>query len=205
MSGTTIAWDSTTPTATDLVGQGDDVIRSLKSNMQGALDAEHLWPSAGGYSGLHRKGSARVFVGTSSQVSSADTDGRLMFNSTLSHLVYLDSARSVIVGGVSAIHGPASGVLSVVTQRLVMEAGTYSQLVSGTTWGQTFATAFVAPPIVTVTLIDVESTSPMKGRFAVQISTVATSGFSFHWMGVDGGSASTASMTFIAVGKVNNP
>ena len=59
MSGVTLGWDNTTPTATGLVGQGDDEIRSLKSNIQGGLDAEHLWPAAGGLAGVHRAGSAR--------------------------------------------------------------------------------------------------------------------------------------------------
>ena len=201
MSNITIGWNNNTPADTDLVGQGDDAIRSLKSNLQGALDAEHFFPSAGGAAGAHRRGSARVYVGPSSQVSSVDTDGRLMFNSSLSQLVYLDSTRSVVVGGVGAIHGPASGVLSVATQRLVMEAGTYGNFPSGATQSQTFATAFAAAPIVTTTLIDVTGV----GRcYAIELSTVATTGFSFYWAGLDG-SQSTASLTWTAIGRVAYP
>lgn len=98
MSGITIGYDLTTPTATDLVGQGDDQIRSLKSNVQGALDAEHLFPAAGGYAGVHRAGSARIFSGASSRVSSADTDGRLMLDSTSSRLYYVGSEGTALLG-----------------------------------------------------------------------------------------------------------
>jgi hypothetical protein len=100
MSNITIGWSNTVPAANDLVGLGDDAIRSLKSNVQGALDAEHFFPSAGGAAGAHRAGSARVFVGTASQVSSADTSGRLMWNSTDSTLHYVGSEGTGVIGGV---------------------------------------------------------------------------------------------------------
>lgn len=99
MSNVTIGWDNTTPASDGLVGQGDDILRSLKSNVQGALDAEHHFPSAGGAAGAHRLGSARVFVGTSSQVSSADTSGRMMVTSDTSRLYNVSSGMSYPVGG----------------------------------------------------------------------------------------------------------
>lgn len=104
MSGLTIGYDVATPGATDLVGQGDDIIRSLKTNLQGGLAAEHLWPAAGGLSGTHLKGSARVFVGASSAVSSADTDGRMMWDSTFSRLMYVGaSVATSYIGGQRAV------------------------------------------------------------------------------------------------------
>lgn len=208
MSGTTIAFDITTPTATDLVGQGDDAIRSLKSNLQGALDAEHLWPVAGGLSGVHRKGSARVFVGPSSQVSSADTDGRLMFNSTLSRLVYLDSASSTLVGGRLVPHGPSfggeiGGNVSLVTQYVGIDANN-QQLASGVTAMVTFNHTFVRAPIVTVTIIRREST-PGSKPYPVEVTDISASAFSVYWEGVVGGSASTISVAWQAVGRVALP
>lgn len=114
MSNITIGWDNATPGDNDLVGQGDDVIRSLKSNLQGALDAEHVFPSAGGAAGAHRRGSARVFVGPASEVSSADTDGRLMWNSGASTLLYAGSEGLGAIGGAGAlILGGSSANLSV--------------------------------------------------------------------------------------------
>lgn len=99
MSGITIGWDNAAPANTDLVGQGDDQIRSLKSNVQGGLDAEHLWPSGGGLAGVHRAGSARVFVGPNSAISSADTTGRLMWDSTNSNLNYVGAEGTGFIGG----------------------------------------------------------------------------------------------------------
>lgn len=112
MSGTTIGWDNAVPAATDLVGQGDDVIRSFKSNLQGGLSAEHLWPSGGGLSGVHALGSARVFVGTNSQVSSADTSGRLMFNSTRSTLHYVGAEGTALLGLASGLEVTSPAISS---------------------------------------------------------------------------------------------
>lgn len=103
MSGLTVGWSNAEPASSDIAGQGDDVIRSMKSNLQGALDAEHLFPSGGGLAGVHRAGSARIFSGASSRVSSADTDGRLMFESTNSRLYYVGSEGTAYLGGQNVI------------------------------------------------------------------------------------------------------
>lgn len=208
MSGIQIGWSNTSPTATDLVGQGDDEIRSLKSNLQGALDAEHLYPAAGGYAGIHRAGSARVFVGTSSQVSSSDTNGRLMFNSTLSRLVYLDSASSTLVGGRLTPHGPTSGGeiggnVSLVTQYVGIDANNVSDLPSGVTTAVSFNHTFVRAPIVTVSILRRNDTS--NKPYPVDVTDVGTSTFSVFWRGVEGGSASTISVGWQAVGRVALP
>lgn len=99
MSGITIFWNNASPASGDVAGLGDDEIRSLKSNLQGALDAEHVFPSAGGFAGAHRAGSARISVGTTSQLSSADTSGRLFFNSQTSTLHYVGSEGTAFIGG----------------------------------------------------------------------------------------------------------
>lgn len=208
MSGVTIGWSNTSPTATDLVGQGDDEIRSLKSNLQGALDAEHVFPAAGGLAGVHRAGSARVFVGPSSQVSSADTSGRLMFNSTLSRLVYLDSVSSTLVGGRLTPHGPQGGGeigtnVSLVTQYIGIDANN-QQIASGVTTLVSLNHTFVRAPIVTVSMLRRESGPGLK-PYAVEVTDVGTSSFSVYWHGVEGGSASTISVGWQAVGRVALP
>ncbi len=91
MAGVNIGWDNTSPTSVGLAGQGDDELRSFKSNVQGGLNAEHIWPSSGGASGAHRAGSARIFSGAESAVSSADTSGRLMVTSDTSRLFAVGS------------------------------------------------------------------------------------------------------------------
>lgn len=100
MSNVSIAWNESSPANTDLVGQGDDEIRSLKSNLRGGLAAEHDWPTSGpANAGGHKLGSARVFVGTNSQVSSADTSGRLMWDSSNSNLNYVGAEGTGFIGG----------------------------------------------------------------------------------------------------------
>lgn len=98
-----IGWSETSPANTDLVGQGDDAIRSLKSTIRVGVGAEHVWPTSSGNAGAHKLGSARVFVGPSSQVSSADTTGRLMWNSTDSTLNYVGAEGTAAIGGATGV------------------------------------------------------------------------------------------------------
>lgn len=130
MSGATITWDVSTPSGSSLVGQGPSVFTALKSSLQSGLDAEHLWPAAGGYAGVHRDGSARVFYGTASVVSSADTDGRLMLTSDTSRLYAVgNSQTSYLIGGrfVPHVHpvynNAGSNLTSQVTQFWASEMG----------------------------------------------------------------------------------
>lgn len=94
-----VAWDESTPADGDSLGQGDDIIRSLKSAIRTGLDSEHVWPSSGGAGvGVHRAGSARAFVGVQSLVSSADTAGRLMVTSDTSRLFGVGSNGTCLLG-----------------------------------------------------------------------------------------------------------
>lgn len=207
MSNTTISWNNNTPADTDLVGQGDDTIRSLKSNLQGALDAEHFFPSAGGAAGAHRKGSARVFVGASSEVSSADTDGRLMFNSSISQLVYLNSTASVVVGGRMAMQGvPGGGFFGTtglpLTQYIAVDGGTQSNLTSGNTVSVSFNATFAAAPVVQVSLSNPMGDAGGTRYYAPAVGNISASGFDVLWAGVDGGASySTASIAWMAFGR----
>ena len=101
MSGITIGWNNNKPANADLFGTLDDNIRSTKSNLQGALDAEHVWSSVSQLAGHHRAGSARVFYGAKSAVSSSDTDGRMMATSATSRLYYVGSDMSTFRVGMS--------------------------------------------------------------------------------------------------------
>ena len=95
----TINWDENKPAGQDSLGLGDDEIRSLKTALRAGLGAEHVWPSTGGDAGVHQLGSARAFVGTESQVSSAGTDGRLMVTSDSSRLFHVGSTGTMFLGG----------------------------------------------------------------------------------------------------------
>lgn len=201
MSNITIGWNNSTPTDSDLVGQGDDVIRSVKSNVQGMLDAEHFFPSGGGAAGAHRRGSARVFVGTSSQVSSADTDGRLMWNTSTNQLNYLNSSSSVILGGAAVPHVVSRP--SATTRYMAMDSGS---TVIGLGGGAQInfalwpSATFAATPQVFLSLQQVEN----DGDRAVHspfVSEVNTTWFTVYWGGVANNSTSTATLNWLALGE----
>lgn len=99
MSSVTINWVESTPADADGVNFGAGAIRSIQTALRTGLAQEHVWPSSTGLAGGHARGSARVFVGPLSQVSSADTDGRLMFESTNSRLWYVGSEGTILLSG----------------------------------------------------------------------------------------------------------
>lgn len=94
------AFSKSIPSGTSRIRDGDDIIRSDKSILQAALNEEHYFDpqnsasSASG--GIHRKGSARIYTGTRSQVSggSADADGRLMWATDTESLHLLTSSSA---------------------------------------------------------------------------------------------------------------
>jgi hypothetical protein len=205
MSNVTIGWNNATPTDSDLVGQGDDVIRSIKSNVQAALDAEHFFPSAGGAAGAHRRGSARIYVGPSSEVSSADTDGRMMWNSTTSQLNYLNSSTSVIVGGQFVPHfsvAPSSG-----SRYFAMDSGAttisygtttiyYSSYQSGAAY---YLINFAAAPRIMLSLQSVEGTG--REIYAPMVQSSSVGSFVVYWGGVKNDSVNTAVLNWLAIGE----
>lgn len=106
MNGTTtvVGWDLTVPADTEVVGLGDDRMRSIKSSAQAALNDEHNFPSSDGTGfGYHRKGSARPYYDTTSRISSDGTDGRLMLTSDASTLYGLTAADKIFLGGPNVI------------------------------------------------------------------------------------------------------
>ena len=210
MSNTTIAWTSTNPADSDLLSAGAGEIRSTRSNTQLGLSQEHFWPEGGGPAGAHRLGSARVYVGPSSQVSSGDTSGRMMFNSTLSQLVYLDSTSSTIVGGRLAIHGTGFGggmLGSFKTQYLVLDSGVLSNVTGpGNLVVGGFNAAFVVAPNVTITVAHYEQASGnVYEVYAPVVTGISTSVFTVLTPGSKSGSASTMSIHWTAIGKVAYP
>ena len=117
MNGAVIAWDEAAPAGSEAVSNGDNRIRSMKTDLRTALDDEHIFPSSGGTAGLHRVGSGRAFYGTQSRVSASTTsapaqDGRLMMTSDTSRLFGVPSTGSVFVGGYSV---PSLGSVVAIT------------------------------------------------------------------------------------------
>lgn len=100
MPGVNIGWDSSTPPGAESASIGASRIRSMKTSVQQCLDAEHIFAASGGAgTGAHRPGSAVAFYGAQSNVSSSDTDGRLMFTSNTSRLFGTPSNGTVLIGG----------------------------------------------------------------------------------------------------------
>lgn len=201
MSNVTIGWNNATPTDSDLVGQGDDVIRSIKSNVQAALDAEHFFPSAGGAAGAHRRGSARIYVGPSSEVSSADTDGRMMFNTSTNQLNYLSSTSSTIVGGRSTPHFIAAP--STVSRYFAMDSGTTvinNNADRVITMGLWPAASFVGDYKVFLSI----ETVTLDGKdevYAPFVTQKTPSTIEVYWGGVANNSVSTAVLNWLAIGE----
>ena len=86
LGGANINWNEASPADSDLVGQGDDEMRSIRTAIRSALDSEHNFPSTGGAgTGWHRQGSARPYYGPGSIVSSDGTNSRLFFQNDAPH------------------------------------------------------------------------------------------------------------------------
>lgn len=151
-----ILWNEASPADSDSAGLGDDAIRSMKTSIRAALDGEHVFPSGGGDAGVHRLGSSRPFVGAQSLVSSAGTDGRLMWTSDTSRFFHVGSGGTALIGGQNVLsigsgpHDDASGA----QQRFywAMEAGQHTTLSGATT--VTFPrSGFSAVPYMTMTQV----------------------------------------------------
>lgn len=111
MPGVNVNWSESAPANGDNAGLGAQEIRSLKTSVRNAMDAEHLFSSTGGAgTGAHRQGSARAFYGAESTVSSADTDGRLMVSSNRSRLFHVGSTGTMYLGSATGL-SVASSVL----------------------------------------------------------------------------------------------
>jgi hypothetical protein len=100
------SWNSTQPSGSSSIRQGDDLIRADKVLVQSVLADEHYFDGTSASSlsgGVHKKGSARVFTGTRASLAtpaSADSDGRLYYSTDLGSLHVLQaSSHSTLVGG----------------------------------------------------------------------------------------------------------
>lgn len=106
-------WDKTKPAGTDPVSQGDDRMRSHWDALQDSWQEEHYFSASPTSAGIHKAGSARVFVGPLSDLSAdgADDVGRLMYAVDDESLYILgDSATTKIAGAQQG--GPVRSVVS---------------------------------------------------------------------------------------------
>lgn len=195
-----IGWDETQPAGSESVGLGDDRIRSTKSNVRGALDSEHFFPSSGGSAGAHRLGSARAHFGTQSRVSSGDTDGRLMIASDTSKLFGAGSAGTVLLGA-----GPLSlslGTIAGVTfpQRCypAYEFGTTSS--ASSVHQVTFPNSgYSGIPFVMASAATEPLSGNQPGKF-VRLIGITTSEFSAQVISSENGDATDANIHWFSIG-----
>lgn len=91
-------WSRSVPSGASLQREFDDLYRSDKSILEEALNSEHYFESSfSTAAGAHRLGSARVYMGTRSQLSvPLFGNGRLMFCSDTSSLHVLGPGSSSI-------------------------------------------------------------------------------------------------------------
>ena len=148
MAGASINWNNNQPGANDNAGQGDDVIRSIQSNIQGGLDAEHIWGATAGLHGAHRAGSARVAVAASiSAISSADTTGRLAFQETTNRLWYTGTGPYPIGGTNVPFMLPLTGG-SAASYYWAVDFGLATPAASSSSVGVTFTSGYSGVPYV---------------------------------------------------------
>lgn len=133
MSGNTISWTENVPAAGDAISLGPAVLSSLQSSLRIGLNAEHNWPSSTGVAGAHRQGSTVAFYGSSSKVSSTDTDGRLMVTTTPPSLWHvgstvtqqLTSPQAVIMAS-TIYQGSSTTMRPIISIQTTIIQGTYA-------------------------------------------------------------------------------
>lgn len=178
LGGHQITWNETVPSGTSNVGLGASDLTGIKVSVRSALDSEHIFPTSSGSAGAHRLGSARVFVGTASQISSVDTDGRLMYVPAAGggSLWYLSSVTTAEINNM-----PSKGVAgslsvwtttSAISSSGLFDLGTptagvpYCVVPSRGTW--TRAAVF---PVNSTTTTVVFDSSTVAGSFAASTTT----------------------------------
>lgn len=201
MNGQTIGWDEAVPSDSENAGLGDDRIRSIKTSARIALDDEHLWPSSGGSNvGAHRLGTARVFIGNQSLVSSSGTDGRLMFTSDTSRLFGVGSGGTVFLGGPTVLSLGTFGQAGGPTQRhhWVAEVGGLDSTLT-TASGYTTVT-FPNSGFSGIPAIMLNAVGPEGVFCEVSAHTITKTGFVIRTISVSSALVSNVTVNWISIG-----
>ncbi len=192
--GASIGWNENSPADGDAVGSGDDEIRSLKTALRQGLASEHAWPSAGGLSGYHTLGSARVYTGAQSLVSSDGTDGRLMLASDSSNFFALQSTGTVFAGGARTLSMGSYPGTTPQRHQWILETGV-AQTVSGVTTVTFPNSGYSGIPFVTFGASD-----PLSGMLAgVMYTSISATAFSVVQRDQTG-AVSDGAFTWMSVG-----
>ncbi len=117
MADITGDWNKNMPSGSSLRSQGDDLMRQHWASLQSAIEDEHYFTDSPTTAGIHKQGSARIYTGTASQVSSpsdvTNAEGRLMFATDTGDLHLLGGSANTVVSSNSYIYTrrPFVGVL----------------------------------------------------------------------------------------------
>ena len=133
LGGITVTWDTATPSGTSTAGTLRNDLLSLKTTLNQVLDSEHVFSAITAITnaGVHRKGSAVIHYGASSAVSSTDTNGRLMLDSTNTRLWHVGSDTTFVVGGRYVVEGSSvntalgTGTAVPIGEGWIMECGQF--------------------------------------------------------------------------------
>lgn len=194
-----IGWDETAPADSSSAGLGDDHMRSIKTSVRQLVGAEHVFSSGGGNAqGVHLPGSARMWFGAQSAVSSSGTDGRLYWASDTSKLFHPGSGGTCLIGaGPLALSvGSFVGITFPQRSHLVMELGQGITSSSGSTLVTIPNSGYSGLPFLQVTSIGGPTLSgpdvkvqcvPVDGVTFVVNSLgdgIFLSGITFHWQSI---------------------
>jgi len=178
-------WDKTIPSGTSSIANGDDEIRSMKSILQAAWEDEHYFTDGSSSSaGEHKLGSARVYSGGVSSVSTAADTGRLMWTTDAEQLFHVGH------GSINTL--PSLGTTNTFLSQQSFDAGILASDVT--------ARDYVSASTVTATDSHVSrviasqvSTPSITGLNAISASTItATSLMHANTLEVGSGSSTLA-------------
>lgn len=91
-------WNKNMPSGTSLISEGDDLMRQHWGSIQSLVQDEHYFNDSLSSAGIHKPGSARVFFGPSSALSTSGAstnDGRLYLESDTGNLMHVGSGVTV--------------------------------------------------------------------------------------------------------------
>jgi hypothetical protein len=154
-------WTRAHPSGASLLRDFDDLHRSDKSIFEASFLEEHYWKDGSAASaGEHKLGSARIYSGASSAISSSGQSGRLMWDETNLQLVALHVATT-------------TRIPSLVANNTWSGTQTFSAAVTcSSTLGVIGATTLSSTLAVGDTLTAQSTVGP--ARFALDVSEKAT-------------------------------
>ncbi len=220
-----IPWDESAPQNTDRYQDLAGVLRSLKTNLSGALGSSFYWPGTAGGSaasaGQALPGSIRAFYAAQSAYSapSSSSSGALFVASDTSRLFGGGSSLSLFLGSASAVEGatlPGGArvrwVTSLTTGAVVDVNGTFGtsdQTIVNVVWSNGNFPAAAGYDVAPVANVGLWLETP-GGKHAVQgmmisTSTITTGGASFVLSvlsrATTGPSVSTCTVHVLVIGQ----